>query len=618
MENIFRHRELGADRKTAARLGAREVTTAVVAATLTSVIVFIPLIFNKPSEMNLYLKELGITVCLTLLASLFISQTLIPLYIKSKPRPRGKVMIKMEDVYQRMLATSLKRRWISPVVGLVVIGSAVFPYQRVDMNFDPSQTELFVQVRYEFSEEMSLERKEEVITQVEHVLEPHREELMARSIYSFWSDRFSLTRIYLEEGQANDENINKVRNSLRGLLPELAGVQLKVQENSMGWRRHRGRDRVAFQLVGEDTQVLMELAEAAILKIETIPGLIDVETRHAEAQQELHIEPDRDLAARYDITPDQVSQVVGLTYRGRRLQRFRTPEGEREMRLTLDEQEVESLDQLQNLVMHTPEGEKVPLAAVADLNQRPGREHIQRDNRLTSVWVTARYQDGTRDDYIPLVTQALGEMEFPFGYNWTFGQWETRQKEQSKEFLTNLLLALMLVFAVMAGLFESVRQALALMVSLPFALSGAIWTLYFTGTSFDQPAAIGLLLLIGIVVNNGIVMLEHINQYRRNGMERTEAMMRGGRERLRPIIMTAVTTLIGLVPIVVQKPSLGGVYYYSMALVIMGGLFVSAFLTLILLPTTTTLSEDMFGALGRFPRKLLSFRKSAPEISADQ
>ena len=622
MENIFRHRELGADRKTAARLGAREVTTAVVAATLTSVIVFIPLIFNKPSEMNLYLKELGITVCLTLLASLFISQTLIPLatswYIKSKPRPRGKVMIKMEDVYQRMLATSLKRRWISPVVGLVVIGSAVFPYQRVDMNFDPSQTELFVQVRYEFSEEMSLERKEEVISQVEHVLEPHREELMARSIYSFWSDRFSLTRIYLEEGQANDENINKVRNSLRGLLPELAGVQLKVQENSMGWRRHRGRDRVAFQLVGEDTQVLMELAEAAILKIETIPGLIDVETRHAEAQQELHIEPDRDLAARYDITPDQVSQVVGLTYRGRRLQRFRTPEGEREMRLTLDEQEVESLDQLQNLVMHTPEGEKVPLAAVADLNQRPGREHIQRDNRLTSVWVTARYQDGTRDDYIPLVTQALGEMEFPFGYNWTFGQWETRQKEQSKEFLTNLLLALMLVFAVMAGLFESVRQALALMVSLPFALSGAIWTLYFTGTSFDQPAAIGLLLLIGIVVNNGIVMLEHINQYRRNGMERTEAMMRGGRERLRPIIMTAVTTLIGLVPIVVQKPSLGGVYYYSMALVIMGGLFVSAFLTLILLPTTTTLSEDMFGALGRFPRKLLSFRKSAPEISADQ
>ena len=621
MENIFRHREMGADRKTAARRGAREVTTAVVAATLTSVIVFIPLIFNKPSEMNLYLKELGITVCFTLLASLFISQTLIPLatswYIKSKPRPKGRIMIWLEVRYERLLSFSLRRRWLSPVVGLVVIGSAVFPFQRVDMNFDTSEAELFVQVRYEFSEEMSLDRKEEFVTRVEQTLEPHRQELMARSIYSFWSDRFTLTRVYLQEGQANDENINKVRDVLRGLLPEIAGLQLDVQENDMGWRSHRGRDRVAFQIVGEDTEVLMQLAEAAILKVETIPGLVDVETRHAEAQQELHIEPDRDLANRYDITPDQVSQVVGLTYRGRRLQRFRTPEGEREMRLTLDEREVESLDQLQNLIMHTPEGQKVPLAAVADLNQRPGRENIQRDNRLTSVWVTARYQDGTREQYIPLVKQALGEMEFPYGYRWTFGEWEARQREQSKEFLTNLLLALLLVFAVMAGLFESVRQALALMVSLPFALAGAIWVLYATGTSFDQPAAIGVLLLIGIVVNNGIVMLEHINQYRREGMDRTDAMLRGGRERLRPILMTAVTTLIGLVPIVVQKPSLGGVYYYSMALVIMGGLFVSAFLTSVLLPTTATLAEDGFGAVGRLGGKLAGLRKRKPGLSID-
>jgi HAE1 family hydrophobic/amphiphilic exporter-1 len=622
MENIFRHREMGADRKTAALMGAREVTTAVVAATLTSVIVFIPLIFNKPSEMNLYLKELGITVCLTLLASLFISQTLIPLatswYIKSKPRPKGRIMLRLEEGYHNLLSISLRRRWLSPVIGLAVIGSAVFPFQRVDMNFDSSQAELFVQIRYEFSEEMSLERKQEFVTRVEQTLEPHRQELLARSIYSFWSDRFTLTRIYLTEGEANDENINLVRNQLRGLLPEIAGLKLNVQENNMGWRRHRGRDRVAFQLVGEDTEVLMGLAEAAILKIENIPGLVDVETRHAEAQQELHIEPDRDLAARYDVTGEQVSQVVGLTYRGRRLQRFRTAEGEREMRLTLDEQEVETLDQLQNLVMHTPAGQKVPLAALATLNQVPGREHIQRDNRLTSVWVTAKYQEGTREDYIPQVEAALGEMDFPYGYRWTFGKWESRQKEQSREFLTNLLLALMLVFAVMAGLFESVRQALALMVSLPFALSGAMWTLYATGTSFDQPAAIGVLLLIGIVVNNGIVMLEHINQYRREGMDRTEAMLRGGRERLRPILMTAVTTLIGLVPIVVQKPSLGGVYYYSMALVIMGGLFVSAFLTTVLLPTTASLAEDGFDFLGRLPRKLGTFRKAAPDLPTDR
>ncbi|MCP4573915.1 MAG: efflux RND transporter permease subunit [bacterium] len=613
MENIFRHRELGADRKTAALKGAKEVTVAVVAATLTSVIVFLPIIFNKPSEMNLYLKELGITVCLTLLASLFISQTLIPMatswFIRSKPKPRGRFMVWLEDRYERLLAVVLRRRWLSPVIGLVVVASAIFPYQRTDMNFDASRSELFVQVRYNFSEETSLERKEEIVSFVEQTLEPYRQELMARSIYSFWSDRWSLTRVYLEEGEASEENVAAVRVRLRELLPEVAGVRLQVEETGQHWRRHRGRSRVAFQIVGEDTETLMLLAEQAIEHIEQIPGLYDVQTRHAEARQELHIEPDRDLADRYGVSANQVSQVVGLTFRGRRLARFRTPDGEREMRMTLDEQETESVDQLRNLALRTGDGEKVPLAAVAAFNERPGRETIQRHDRRTSVWVMARYRDGTRDDYIPAVEAALGDMTFPYGFEWTFGNWQQLQQEQSREFLENLLLALLLVFALMAGLFESARQAAALMVSLPFAISGAAWTLWATGTSFDQPAAIGLLLLIGIVVNNGIVMLEHINQYRRAGMDRTEAMLKGGRERLRPILMTAVTTLIGLVPIVVQKPSLGGVYYYSMALVIMGGLFVSTFLTSVLLPSTASLSEDMFGWMGRMLGRLLPKRK---------
>jgi HAE1 family hydrophobic/amphiphilic exporter-1 len=138
------------------------------------------------------------------------------------------------------------------------------------------------------------------------------------------------------------------------------------------------------------------------------------------------------------------------------------------------------------------------------------------------------------------------------------------------------------------------------MIALPFALCGAVWILYLTGTDFDTTAAVGLLLLIGIVVNNGIVMIEHINSYRRKGMDRYDAMIRGGRERLRPILMTAITTLISLIPIAVQKPAIGSVYYYPMALVIMGGLFVSTFLTAVLLPTTTTLVEDSFDLTRRF------------------
>ena len=152
------------------------------------------------------------------------------------------------------------------------------------------------------------------------------------------------------------------------------------------------------------------------------------------------------------------------------------------------------------------------------------------------------------------VKASMDSMKFPYGYTWTFGRWQQERKEKSQEFLENLLLALLLIFGVMAGLFESILQAIALMVALPFALSGAFWSLYISDTDFDQPAAVGLLLLIGIVVNNGIVMVEHINTYRRQGVPRREAMLRGGRERLRPILMTAMTTLLGLLPMVIQKP----------------------------------------------------------------
>jgi HAE1 family hydrophobic/amphiphilic exporter-1 len=220
------------------------------------------------------------------------------------------------------------------------------------------------------------------------------------------------------------------------------------------------------------------------------------------------------------------------------------------------------------------------------------------------VWVSARFEGGTREQYIPLVTAAMNGIDFPYGYSWTFGQWEQRRKENAQEFMTNLMLALMLIFVVMASLFESARQAFTLLMALPFALAGAFWTLYATGTDFDQPAAIGLLLLIGTVVNNGIVMLAHVNHYRAEGLTRYEAMLRGCRERLRPVVMTALTTLISLVPMVVQKPSLGGVYYYSMALVIMGGLLLSTVLTLILLPTATTLVEDGTEALWRLVVRL--------------
>ncbi len=613
IENIFRQQEKGLPQRKAALIGAREVATAVTAATMTTVIVFLPMVFNKPSEINLYLKELGITVCVTLLASLFVSQTLIPMatswFIRSKPRPKGRALLWLERHYSGLVTAliggpgsgrggRILRRAGALALGGVLATSGWWALQNVDKNFDTDEAELFVQIRYDISEPVSLERKRELVEMVEAELEPHREELMARSIYSFWSDRFSLTRVYLEEGRATPENLALVRSKLRDLLPTVAGVKIEVQENRQFWRQDRGK-RIAFQLVGQDSAVLARLAEQVQRELDAVPGLRDPFSSNEEGQEELHVIPDRDLASRYGVPPQQMSQVIGLTYRGQRLPRYRTPQGEREMRLTLDESQDESVDQLMVLPLWTADGEKIPLGSLADVEYVPAPERIQRDDRLTSLWVGAEYDEGTRGDYMPAVTRLLSGMEFPYGYSWQWGRWQQRQEEQANEILTNIALALLLVFALMAGLFESVRQAVGLMIALPFALSGGIWCLYLFGADLDIPAVVGFLLLIGVVVNNGIVMIEHVNGYRRRGMERDRAIVEGGRERLRPILMTAMTTLIGLIPIVVEKPAVGGVYYHTMALVLMGGLAISTVLTTLLLPVMVVTVEDTLGGAGR-------------------
>ncbi len=614
MENIDRYQKLGLEPKAAALIGSREVSIAVITATLTAMIVFLPIFFGEPDEMNVILKELGMTVCFSLAASLFVSQTMIPFaashFIRRRDRKDSAAFARFRAGYERLLTHTLNHKWIAPALGLAVIGSAVFPVMKVDKNMEVSPAELFVGIRYHVSESLSLPLREELATRVEKLLEPHREELKLRSIYSFYSHDWLMTRLYMREGYTNEEWMNGVRRKLPEILPTIAGVKLEVEDNVPFWERNRGK-RVGFQLTGEDTEVLSELAGEAKVLLEGVKGLHSHYSSAEGGKFEVQTRVDRDRAREYGVGVDQAADVVELTFRGRALPTFLDGDDEVSMSLRLDEREDESLDQLHNVPLRQASAQGVgviPLATVAEFSVVKGPEEIARDNRVTGVWVGARFDDGDQQEHMTRGREALRALDLPYGYRWDDEEFGRHRQESQMEFLINLLLALGLIFAVMAGLFESARQALSLLISLPFALAGAAWTLWFTGTDFDQPAAVGLLLLFGIVVNNGIVMIEHINMYRRHGMARREAMIRGGRERLRPVIMTALTTLLGLLPVVVEKPSLGGVYYSSMALVLMGGLLISTVLTTLLLPTTVCLTEDFLDGVARRARALVQLR----------
>ena len=459
MENIFRHQEMGSDRKKAARLGAREVSVAVITATLTSVIVFVPMVFDRPNEVTIPLKEIGLAVCVTLLASLFISQTLIPLatswFIRARPRQRQRWMSWLESHYIRLLDYNLRRRWLAPLLCVLITASAIWPYLHIDQNFSKERPVSYAQISYHFTEETTLEAKEDTISFVERALTPHKEALRAKAIYSWWSDGFTMSRVYLNDGLITQENIEILREAVRELLPVIPGVRLSVPAGGYSWRHDRGK-KVGVRITGDDPAILAEIAEEARVQFGKIEGLGGAYTSNRESRQELHVEVDRDRIARYDVASTDIANTIGLTFRGRRLPRFRTPSGEREIRLTLDEKDTESLAQLHNLPLRTTAGTKLPLASVAQFRESRGPERIERDARVTRVWVSASYREGKRAHYVEEVRKVMETIRFPEGYGWSFGDSERERAQRSAEFLQNLILALILVFAVMSSLFESV------------------------------------------------------------------------------------------------------------------------------------------------------------------
>lgn len=616
MENIDRYQKKGYDGRVAAILGSKEVSVAVMTATLTSIIVFLPMIFSKPTNMNIMLQELGITIVITLVASLLISQTLIPLaarrLLKKPTKPvKTPIMDKIQSSYVKILSYTLQHRWISVMVGVVLLASTIYPVSNMNFNFDAAPTEMFIGLKVEVTEAASLSEKEKIISQIENQLKPYKEQFNVQSIYSWWSENWSIVRLYMKPGFQNEEAMNAVRKELRPIIPKIPGVKIQVQDNGPFWRRNSGK-RVGVQLQGPDSETLGELSEQALALIESIPELFDLYSTSEGGQLELQARLDRDRMSAYGISSAEPPSLVEMTFRGRRLPRFKDQDGEVEMQLILGDVENTHIDDIKNLSLIKEDGSTITMDSVSSFSTQKGPSRIQRQNKISSIWVGARFDKGQRNELQQKLENELRTMDLPVGYSWQFNNRWREVEESQDEFMLNLYLALGLIFAVMASLFESTRQAIALMISLPFALAGAFWTLYLAGVDFDQPASIAVLLLLGVVVNNGIVMVEHINLYRREGWERSKAMIQGGKERLRPILMTALTTLVGLIPIIIQKPSLGGVYYYSMAYVIIGGLLISTVLTTLFLPAIIGLIEDLPGRLKNlyywFKNKVISSR----------
>lgn len=596
-ESIHRHRVLdGSDPVGATLKGVKEVALAVTAGTLTTAIVFLPMIVSPADEVTVYLKHVSVTICLALAASLLLALTVVPLFTARlkpvDPSSRKRTVIdRVIDRYGVALSWLIRHpRWASTGVLLVLVSVAI-PARFVNMDFFPdNNTNREFRLHYHLNGQYTLERVEEAVNQVEAYLLPRKEELEIKSIYSYYETRSAATTITLKEGKEAQRSVEDIQDQIRRELPKLA-----IANPSFDWRRSGGRQGISVTLTGESSDRLAEIADDIAATLSRIPGLVDVRSEAETGNEEVLVVVDRERARLFGFTSDQVARSVSTAMRGQALRRFRTSEGEVEMRLRFRDSDRQSLDDLRNLPVYGSGDRPVKLAALAHVNMRRGPQSIRREDRRTMMGVTA-HAEGIDDATARIrIDNVMNSYRLPSGYSWGYGQsWQGEQESQNI-MLMNLLLALALIYLVMAALFESLIYPAAIWTSIIFAVVGVFWFFFVTGTTFQVMAWIGVLILIGVVVNNGIVLLDHINFLRGSGMERTEAIVQGGRDRLRPILMTAMTTILGLIPLCIGTTQIGGdgPPYYPMARAIVGGLAFSTVVTLIMLPTIYVLLDDL-------------------------
>lgn len=615
IEAIYQKLEKGMAPFRAAAEGTAEVIRAVVAATLTSVIIFVPLVFGRETDLTIFLGYTGVAIIITLFCSLFVSLTLIPMGVARWLKPeranweeavergltrlvkrflagrKGRPLWSMEQ-YLVLVSWVLRHRYGAGllVVPLIVGISFYVLLSLPDSSFSAEELE-DLEIQYEFSENYHYEKIERhFVTPVENYLLEHRDAFRIRDVYSYFENNSAVTRVYFDEERLTLDDLEHLRERIAAGLPVIPGAEIRLGARQGGG----GSNWLSVSIYGEEPARLRELAREVKRRLEATGEFSEVHTAVDRGEQEVQIVLDRDRTAEYGLSAEGVANVLAIVLRGRELRGLPGPHGEIPVWVRLRETDRENLEDLQSLVVgNGPDGEEILLAQVADFRLARISGQVEREDRRTYTSVSCNYSGERRQDGMDLVREILQEMPFPDGYSWSFGFWTKRAGRENQEFLFNILLALFMVYFVMASLFESLAHPFAIMLSLAFAFVGVAWFLLLTGTPFNIMAQIGTLILIGVVVNNGIVLIDHINHLRRQGMPRNEAVLAGCRERFRPILMTAATTVVGLVPLAVGHSSLFDLRYFPMARTLMGGLMASTILTLVVLPTYYTLVDDL-------------------------
>jgi hydrophobic/amphiphilic exporter-1 (mainly G- bacteria), HAE1 family len=599
-ESIFSERAKGLDARAATFAGVGGVSLAVVAGTLTTAIVFLPNIIGEQNNITVFLSHVAITICVSLLASLLIALTLVPqLTTRLPPRrepPRQTWVDQLAVLHQRTLRFALRHSGWGALLMLLMAGSIVIPASQVKADMFPPSDGDRLFLRYNVNNVYALATVEAAVATIEDHLYAHQEAYEFESLYSYFDQGRAETSIILKPLAERRRSTAELRETIRKELPLLAIAKPSFEQ------QRGGAQKLSVEVWGEAHAELRPLANDAAALLRRLPQLSDVRINAEAEDWEVQVRVDRERARSLGLSSQSVAEVVAGAMRGTELRPYRTPSGEVPLLLQFRRSDRADLDALAALPLNTPNAGTVMLGTAATLNVADVPGKISRQNRRASLSIEFSPAEGSSADEAKKAVQTLlAELSFPAGYGWSFGQAFDDEAESMQGMVINLLLALALIYIVMAALFESTLLPTAIITSIAFSFIGAYWFFFLTGTTFTLMAMIGLLILMGIVVNNGIVLIHHINELRRDGMDRMEAVLVGSRDRLRPILMTAATTVLGMVPLAVSTTGIGGngPAYFPMARAIIGGLSFATLISLWALPQIYLWLDDLRNWSGR-------------------
>nr|WP_127347854.1 efflux RND transporter permease subunit [Pseudidiomarina mangrovi] len=583
-ESILHEQERGADAKQATILGVGNVSLAVVAGTLTTAIVFLPNIFGKKIDVTIFLEHTAIAICLSLLASLLIAQTLIPLLTSRfmpavKAKPAQSVKPQEPSWYQRSLSWSYQHpRWTG-LFALLILLSIAIPFAGVSGDQEPQGSNDRLFISYNLHTQYNLAEVEEEVSKMEAFLYANQDSFYIDAVYSYYTPDYAISTLLLKPERA--EKLSALMDRMREQFPKMLR-----SDPQFGFGGGNGNG-VRVTLSGNSTDTLQQLAAELLPKLSAIDGLTDVQTEMDAGQFELLVQLDRERIHRLGLSSSTVAQALSTALRGQRLRSFRgDPNGEIQMRIAFDKKLEYSLEALLDIPIAQLGERVVTLRSVATVTKQPRLGQIRRVDRRTSLNIDANLNELTLNEARDRITQVLNNVQLPQGYAWSLDGSFLRQQEAENVMLVNTLLAVVMIYIVMAALFESVLLPTAVITSLLFSIVGVFWALFLTGQSITIMAMIGILILMGIVVNNGIVLVDRINQYLAAGMSLEQAVIDGSVSRFRPILMTVSTTVLGLIPLAFGTTQIGGdgPPYAPMAISIIGGLVLSTLTSLYLVP----------------------------------